>query len=79
VQTTPERMASDAAAVNDYEGEHYDIVEKKRVRNLHENPEMKVQVECDRIVVPDWMGLSQWEVEVLEGFQSRLRAGSRQQ
>jgi len=54
-------------------GEQYDTREKKRLRNIHEDPELKIQIEVDRIVVPDWMGLSQWEIEALEGFQTRLR------
>ena len=52
--------------------------EERRLRNVHANPELKVQIELDRIVVPDWMTLSQWEVEVLEGFQAKLRSGSYQ-
>lgn len=43
-------------------------------RNIHTDPEHKVQVEIDRLVIPDWMELSEWEVEVLEGFQTKLRS-----
>ncbi|KAK5946467.1 hypothetical protein PMZ80_000610 [Knufia obscura] len=67
-----------AASHDEGEGEEFDTAEKKRLRNIHDNPEMKVQIEIDRIVVPDWMGLSQWEVEVLEGFQMRLRNSERE-
>jgi len=48
----------------------------KEARNIHTDPELKIQIELDRIVVPDWMELSQWEAEVLEGFQIRLRAST---
>lgn len=72
-QFSPGRAGSDAANVSHHEGENYDTSEKKRLRNIHDNPELKVQIEMDRIVVPDWMGLSQWEIEVLEGFQTKLR------
>jgi len=60
-------------------GEQFDTTEQERVRNIHEDPELKIQIEVDRIVVPDWMSLSQWEIEALEGFQTRLResVGSR--
>jgi len=73
VHTPPDRIGSDAAQVSHHEGELCDTAEKKRLRNIHDNPELKVVIESDRIVVPDWMGLSQWEIEVLEAFQGRLR------
>ena len=46
-------------------------------RKSHIDPQMKIQIEIDRVIVPDWMELSQWEAEVLEGFQVRLRDGTR--
>ena len=72
-QTPPETNRSDAGHVSHHEGEQLDTAEKKRSRNVHDNPELKVVIEGDRIMVPDWMGLSQWEVQVLEEFQERLR------
>jgi len=73
VQTPPERIGSDVAGFSHHEGEQCDTAEKKRLKNIHDHVELKVVIESDRIVVPDWMGLSQWEVEVLETFQGRLR------
>lgn len=61
------------AHTNSDERSHYDTIEKKRLRNIHDDQELKIQIEADRIIVPDWMNLSQWEVEVLEGFQKKLR------
>lgn len=77
-QSEPQRTGSDAAAASHDEGRErrFDSSEKKKARNIHDNPELKIQVEMDRIVVPDWMSLSDWEVEALEGFQNRLREGN---
>ncbi|KAK5091194.1 hypothetical protein LTR05_001374 [Lithohypha guttulata] len=74
----PQRTGSDAAAASHDEGRElrFDTSEEKKARNIHDNPELKIQVEMDRIVVPDWMSLSDWEVEALEGFQNRLREGN---
>lgn len=47
--------------------------EEKPERTIHTDPELKIIVEIDRLVIPDWMQLSDWEIEVLEGFQARLR------
>lgn len=63
---------SDAPAFSHREGATLDE-EQKRQKRIHSDPELKVQIEMDRIVIPDWMELSQWEAEVLEQFQSRLR------
>lgn len=46
--------------------------EKER-RNIHNNPETRISIDADRIVIPDWVQLSSWEAQVLEGFQKRLR------
>lgn len=71
------RNGSDATYVGHDQSEQFKTVEEKRQRNIHNDPELKVQIEVDRIVVPDWMSLSQWEVEVLEGFQTKLRDANR--
>lgn len=66
------RNGSDAPAFSHREGAQLDE-EQRRQKKIHADPELKVQIEFDRIVIPDWMELSQWEAEVLEQFQSRLR------
>lgn len=77
-QPDPTRTGSDGASAKWDEGQ-LDTKEKKKVRNIHTDPELRVQIELDRIVVPDWLRLSQWEVVVLEGFQIRLRNGRPQE
>lgn len=71
----PVRAGSDAPAYSHREATNLDD-EQKRQKRIHSDPESKVQIELDRIVIPDWMDLSQWEAEVLEQFQSRLRGRS---
>jgi len=73
--TTKNSQEQPGKAGNATAGKQYDTSEKKRMRNIHEDPEKKIQIEVDRIVVPDWMSLSQWEIDALESFQTRLKEG----
>lgn len=66
------RHGSDAPAYSHREAAQLDE-EQKRQKKIHSDPELKIQIELDRIVIPDWMNLSQWEAEILEQFQSRLK------
>lgn len=72
---TQPRSGSDAPAFSHREGGKLDE-EQKRKRKIHSDAELKIQIEMDRIVIPGWMELSQWEAEVLEQFQSRLNSKS---
>lgn len=65
------RTGSDMPEV-EHQEDHLDLTEAQQ-RNIHNQAELKIQIEEDRIIVPDWMQLSQWEAEVLESFQKKLR------
>lgn len=53
--------------------EEFDTREKKLAKGVHEEAELRIVIEEGRIVVPDWMSLSSWQVSVLEEFQGKLR------
>lgn len=58
------------------DAEHHEILindDERQQRKISHNPELEIRIAVSEIVVPDWMPLSQWEAEVLEGFQKRLR------
>lgn len=76
-QAAEPRTQSDPAKARSHDSEILDTSEKKQLRRIHEDPELKIQIEVDRIVVPDWMSLSQWEVDVLEGFQTKLKEATK--
>lgn len=45
---------------------------ERRQQKISHNPELEIRLDMDEIIIPDWMPLSQWEAEVLQGFQKRL-------
>lgn len=68
-----ERKKSDIPDV-----QHHEIMlgaSERRQHKISHNTELEIRLEVDQIVVPDWISLSQWEAEVLQGFQQRLREG----
>lgn len=71
VQDQTLRNKSDTPGVEHNEAP-LDDAERER-RKIHNNRELEVRIKVDRIVVPDWMQLSQFEAEMLEEFQKRLR------
>lgn len=80
-QPQPARSSSepDAAAANLQENTtSKQVLTETPSRHQDVDPEEVLRVELNRIVIPDWMSISEFETEVLEGLQSRLREGKRQ-
>lgn len=69
------RNGSDVAEV-EHQEVGTDLTDAQR-RNIHNHAEQRLLIAVESIVVPDWMQLSQWEAEVLESFQRKLREQDR--